>query len=169
LGFGDHASIDLGAAIIKGCDYRKIVGGGSVGGASSNHGPIGQVERDFVLNGAVEGLFGLVERPYRFESLNNLIALNINHPVSISLRFAIGIVVIHLDVVVVNYRTRIDASAVGHRTELALRFRVKNTIYEQIIFSDVFDQCILSSAIMDLGIGANKNDFVISTIGVVGG
>ena len=144
------------------------MGGGSVGSASSNHGSVGQVERDLVLNGAVEGLFGLVERPYRFEILNNLIALNINHPVSISLRFAIGIVVIHLDVVE-NYRTRIDAGAVCHRTELALRFRVKNSIHEQIIFSDVFDQCILSSAIMDLGVGANKNDFVISTIGVVRG
>ena len=130
LGFGDHTSIDLGAAIIKGSDYRKIVGGGSVGGAAGDHRAVGQIEGYFVLNGAVGGLLELVEGANDFEILNDLVALGLDHAASVPFHLTIGIVWVAGDVVLVDHGTRIDGGTVGHGAKLALGFRVENTVLE---------------------------------------
>lgn len=128
--FGDHAGIDFNVAVVNCGDDVEVMGSGAIGCASRNHGAIGQVESDLVLDGAVGGLFELVEGANDLAILDNLIALGLDHAASVPFHLTIGIVWVAGDVVLVDHGTRIDGGAVGHGAKLALGFRVENTVLE---------------------------------------
>ena len=90
--FGDHAGIDFNVAVVNCGDDVEVMGSGAIGCASRNHGAIGQVESDLVLDGAVGGLFELVEGANNLAILDNLIALGLDHAAAVSFDFAVGVV-----------------------------------------------------------------------------
>ena len=82
------------------------------------------------MDGAVGGLFELVEGANDLAILDNLIALGLDHAASVPFHLTIGIVWVAGDVVLVDHRTRIDGGAVGHGAKLALSLGVENAIFE---------------------------------------
>ena len=75
--FGNHPRADFGVSVIHGGDDIEIVRGGAIGGASGNHRTIGQVEGNFVLDGAIDGLFELAKGANHLSIFDNLVALGL--------------------------------------------------------------------------------------------